>query len=122
MTATTPILVTGATGYVGARLVSRLESEGRQVRCLARRPDRLAGRVAPTTEILAGDLLAPESLVPAMRDVRVAYYLVHSMDTAGNFAELDRHAATNFAGPATPCPRTSPAGMRSAGSCAAPGS
>jgi uncharacterized protein YbjT (DUF2867 family) len=100
MTATTPILVTGATGYVGARLVSRLESEGRQVRCLARRPDRLAGRVAPTTEILAGDLLAPESLVPAMRDVRVAYYLVHSMDTAGNFAELDRHAATNFAGAA----------------------
>lgn len=97
MTAATPILVTGATGFVGARLVSRLENEGRQVRCLARRPARLAGRVAPTTEIVAGDLLAPESLGPAMRGVRVAYYLVHSMDTAGNFAELDRQAATNFA-------------------------
>jgi uncharacterized protein YbjT (DUF2867 family) len=97
VTATTPILVTGATGYIGARLVRRLENEGRQVRCLARRPGRLAGRVALTTEIVAGDLLAPESLGPAMRGVRVAYYLVHSMDSAGNFAELDRHAATNFA-------------------------
>jgi uncharacterized protein YbjT (DUF2867 family) len=97
VTSTTPILVTGATGFVGARLVSRLESEGRPVRCLARRPGRLVGRVAPTTEIVAGDLLAPESLGPAMRGVRVAYYLVHSMDAAGNVAELDRQAATNFA-------------------------
>jgi uncharacterized protein YbjT (DUF2867 family) len=95
--ATAPILVTGATGYVGARLVSRLEREGRHVRCLARRPSRLSGRVAPTTEIVLGDLLAPESLGPAMRGVRVAYYLVHSMDTDGNFADLDRRAATNFA-------------------------
>jgi uncharacterized protein YbjT (DUF2867 family) len=96
----TPVLVTGATGYIGARLVNRLEHEGRQVRCLARRPRRLAGRVAPTTEIVAGDLLAAESLGPAMRGVRVAYYLVHSMDTGGDFAALDRQAATNFAGSA----------------------
>ena len=93
----TPVLVTGATGYIGAHLVNRLEHEGRQVRCLARRPSRLAGRVASTTEIVAGDLLAPESLGPAIRGVSVAYYLVHSMDTGGDFAELDRQAATNFA-------------------------
>ena len=93
----TPVLVTGATGYIGALLVNRLEHEGRQVRCLARRPSRLAGRVASTTEIVAGDLLAPESLGPAIRGVSVAYYLVHSMDTGGDFAELDRQAATNFA-------------------------
>jgi uncharacterized protein YbjT (DUF2867 family) len=92
-----PILVTGATGYVGARLVRRLEGEGWPVRCLARRPERLTGSVAPTTEIVAGDLLAPDSLDPAMRGVRVAYYLVHSMDAAREFAELDRQAATNFA-------------------------
>jgi uncharacterized protein YbjT (DUF2867 family) len=92
-----PILVTGATGYVGARLLRRLEGEGRRVRCLARRPERIAGPVAPTTEIFAGDLLAPDSLDPAMRGVRVAYYLVHSMDAAREFAELDRQAATNFA-------------------------
>jgi uncharacterized protein YbjT (DUF2867 family) len=92
-----PILVTGATGYVGARLVNRLEGDGCHVRCLARRPDRLVGRVAPTTEIVAGDLLAPESLDPAMSGVRVAYYLVHSMDSAANFADVDRQAAINFA-------------------------
>jgi uncharacterized protein YbjT (DUF2867 family) len=92
-----PILVTGATGYVGARLVRRLEGEGRRVRCLARRPDRLTGPLAPTTEIVAGDLLEPDSLDPALKGVRVAYYLVHSMDAARGFAELDRQAATNFA-------------------------
>ena len=91
------ILLTGATGYVGGRLLQRLEREAHPVRCLTRRPRALAQRVAGTTEVVAGDLLAPESLSPAMREVGTAYYLVHSMDSLGSFEELDRRAATNFA-------------------------
>jgi uncharacterized protein YbjT (DUF2867 family) len=91
------ILLTGATGYVGGRLLGRLEREQHPVRCLTRRPHALAQRVAGTTEVVPGDLLAPESLSPAMREVRTAYYLVHSMDALESFEELDRRAATNFA-------------------------
>ncbi|MEA2214380.1 MAG: hypothetical protein QOF83_4328 [Solirubrobacteraceae bacterium] len=91
------ILLTGATGYVGGRLLARLEREQHPVRCLTRRPHALGQRVAGTTEIVAGDLLAPESLSPAMREVRTVYYLVHSMDALESFEELDRRAATNFA-------------------------
>jgi uncharacterized protein YbjT (DUF2867 family) len=91
------ILLTGATGYVGGRLLARLQLEQHRVRCLTRRPHALAQRVAGTTEVVAGDLLAPESLFRAMRDVRTAYYLVHSMDAHESFEELDRRAATNFA-------------------------
>ncbi len=91
------ILLTGATGYVGGRLLARLEREQHPVRCLTRRPHALAQRVGATTEVVAGDLLEPESLLPAMREVRTAYYLVHSMDALESFEELDRRAATNFA-------------------------
>jgi uncharacterized protein YbjT (DUF2867 family) len=91
------ILLTGATGYVGGRLLQRLEVDQHAVRCLTRRPHALAQRVAGPTEVVAGDLLAPESLSLAMREVRTAYYLVHSMDALESFEELDRRAATNFA-------------------------
>ncbi|HMM37014.1 MAG TPA: NAD(P)H-binding protein, partial [Thermoanaerobaculia bacterium] len=64
---TTPlILLTGATGYVGGRLLTALEEAGHRVRCLARRPAHLAGRVGPRTEIVEGDCLRPESLPPAL--------------------------------------------------------
>lgn len=91
------ILLTGATGYVGGRLLRRLEHQNLRVRCLTRRPGLLARRVASTSEIVVGDLLQPESLAPAMSGVQVAYYLVHSMAAPGRFEELDRRAATNFA-------------------------
>src|ERR1700733_6853907 len=91
------ILLTGATGYVGGHLLHRLEREQHHVRCLTRRPTALACRVAPTSEVAAGDLLTPESLGPAMQGVCAAYYLVHSMGARGSFEELDRQAATNFA-------------------------
>jgi uncharacterized protein YbjT (DUF2867 family) len=91
------ILLTGATGYVGGRLLQRLERDQHLVRCLTRRPSALAPRAAETTEVVAGDLLVPESLPEAMREVRTAYYLVHSMDAPERFEELDRRAATNFA-------------------------
>ena len=77
------ILLTGATGYVGGRLLQRLEHQNRRLRCLTRRPSVLARRVGSTSEIVAGDLLQPESLAPAMNGVQVAYYLVHSMDAPG---------------------------------------
>jgi uncharacterized protein YbjT (DUF2867 family) len=90
------ILVTGATGYVGGRLVQALARSGRQVRCMARRPEFLAERVGPDVEVVAGDCLKPDTLVAALAGVETAYYLVHSMGSAGNFEEEDRVAAENF--------------------------
>lgn len=91
------ILLTGATGYVGGRLLTALEEAGRPVRCLARRPEFLRSRVGPTTEVVQGDVLEPESLVGAFEGVSVAYYLVHSMGSTSEFVEEDRKAALNFA-------------------------
>ena len=91
------ILLTGATGYVGGRLLQSLEAKGYRLRYLARRPDFLKPKVAPSTEIVAGDALDRISLDPALRAVRVAYYLIHSMGAAGSFEENDRRAAQNFA-------------------------
>lgn len=90
------ILLTGATGYVGGRLLKALEAGGRRVRCLARRPEFLLSRVDPGTEVTAGDALDPASLQRAMEGVRTAYYLVHSMGSAGAFEAEDRRAAENF--------------------------
>lgn len=95
------VLLTGATGYVGGRLLEKLERGGRRVRCLSRRPGTLQDRVASTTEVVTGDALKPETLAAAMEGVDTAYYLVHSMGTTGDFAEEDRRAAQNFASAAT---------------------
>jgi len=91
------ILLTGGTGYVGGRLLTSLESGGRRVRCLARRPEVLRARVRAETEVVAGDCLDGTSLRPALAGVHTAYYLVHSMGSAGKFEEQDRTAAGNFA-------------------------
>ena len=91
------ILLTGATGYIGGRLLDRLETEGCQLRCLARRPEVLEGRVAAGTEIVAGDLLSPDTLFEALDGIETAYYLVHSMASRGSFQKDDRIAAQNFA-------------------------
>lgn len=90
------ILVTGATGYVGGRLAAALERAGHTVRCLARRPEALRGRLAPGTEIIRGDCLDPSTLPAALAGVDTAYYLVHSMGSGRDFAALDREAAANF--------------------------
>jgi uncharacterized protein YbjT (DUF2867 family) len=98
-----PELVTGATGYVGGRLIERLLAEGRPVRALARNPSRL--ELGPEVEAVQGDLLTGESLDRALEGCTVAYYLVHSMEPAagagGGFAARDRIAADNFARAAT---------------------
>ena len=92
------ILVTGATGYVGGRLVPLLLSAGHRVRCLVRDPSRLQGRSwQNSVEVAAGDVLQPETLRPAMAGVKVAYYLVHSMGAGSDFHKKDLDAATAFA-------------------------
>ncbi len=91
------ILLAGATGYVGGRLLEALEQEGRTVRCLARRPEQLRARVRPGTEVVAGDVQDPASLAAALAGVDCAVYLVHSMESAGSFEEADRIGARNFA-------------------------
>jgi uncharacterized protein YbjT (DUF2867 family) len=88
-------LVTGATGYVGSRLLRRLVAEGRPVRALARRPERLT-----EVEVVRGDLLTGAGLEEALEGCSTAYYLVHSMEPAtgnGSFAGRDRQMATSFA-------------------------
>ena len=91
------ILLTGATGYVGGRLLPLLEARGERVRCMVRRPEHLQGRVGAQTESVAGDVLDYQSLQSALQDIDVAYYLVHSMASTGSFEEQDRMAAKNFA-------------------------
>jgi len=91
------ILLTGATGYVGGRLLEVLVAAGHRVRCLVRRPEGLRIPGTAGVEVVAGDLLAPASLRAAMPGVHTAYYLVHSMGSAGSFEEEDRRAARNFA-------------------------
>ncbi len=90
------ILVAGATGYVGGRLLKVLESDGRRVRCLARRAEFLRPRVAASTEVVQGDVLQRESLIEALRGVHTAYYLIHSMGSSDDFCEQDRQAAASF--------------------------
>ena len=79
------VLLTGASGYIGGRLLKALENGGWPVRCVARRPDFLRPRVAPATEVIKADCLDGASLAPAMVGVQTAYYLVHSMGSAGRF-------------------------------------
>ena len=90
------VLLTGATGYIGGRLVPVLEKRGVRLRCLARRPGELEPRVAPATEVVAGDLGDPGSLDRALAGIDVAYYLVHSMGAHGDYLQKDRIAARNF--------------------------
>jgi uncharacterized protein YbjT (DUF2867 family) len=91
------VLVTGATGYIGGRLVPRLIEAGYRVRVLARDPSRLVGRSwFDRVEIVPGDVLKPETLVEAVTGVQVAYYLIHSMNGSDNFHQRDLTAARNF--------------------------
>ncbi len=92
-----PIMLTGASGYIGGRLLHRLEGSGRPLRCLTRRPALLRDRVAAHTDVIEGDVLDRASLDVGLRGVHTACYLIHSMGGSGDFEELDRLAALNFA-------------------------
>ncbi|HSR53377.1 MAG TPA: SDR family oxidoreductase [Acidobacteriota bacterium] len=117
------ILLTGATGYVGSRLLKLLEGNhtsgaednqesttgrrgtgaGYRVRCLARTPAHLEKRVAPATEVVQGDVLEPETLHRGLRGVHTAFYLIHSMGDSEDFEEIEQRGAENFAEAARSC-------------------
>lgn len=96
-----PVLITGATGYVGGRLAPRLLARDQRVRCLARSPRKLAARPwadHPRLEIIEGDAEDEERLVEALDGVEVAFYLIHSMLAAGDaYAKRERALAATFA-------------------------
>src|SRR5690349_6158686 len=88
----------GATGYIGGRLVPQLVDAGHEVRCLTRRPEKLAGVPwADRAEVVQGDALDAVSLPDALAGIDVVYYLVHSIGTGHSFEDTDREAATNVA-------------------------
>lgn len=103
------VLVTGASGFVGRELVSRLLREGQEVRAFVRDPARLgrlgvaAPAAGPAPSVVVGDALSGAGLAGALEGVGVAYYLIHSMERprAGGprspFPERERRAAENFA-------------------------
>jgi uncharacterized protein YbjT (DUF2867 family) len=90
------VLVTGATGYIGGRLVPRLLERGHAVRVLVRDRERVVGRPwAEQVEVVEGDLLRPETLAGVGAGIDAAYYLVHSLSQSKDYAALDRKAAVN---------------------------
>ena len=91
------ILLTGATGYVGGRLLPVLEARGHEVLCLARHPANLAAHVGSGTRVIAGDVLNQASLATALEGIEVAYYLVHSLGDARGFEERETMGAQHFA-------------------------
>ncbi|MFC5834515.1 SDR family oxidoreductase [Nonomuraea insulae] len=91
-------LVTGATGYIGGRLVPELLDAGHDVRCMVRSADKLRDLPwASRTHIAEADATDPEPTRRALEGVEVAYYLIHTMGATGRFAERDRLAARTFA-------------------------
>jgi uncharacterized protein YbjT (DUF2867 family) len=91
------VLLTGATGYVGGRLLKVLEKSDVNLRCMVRRPENLLAKVNPSTEIVTGDVSDLKSLNHALLGIDTAFYLIHSMQEGERFEELDRIGAENFA-------------------------
>ena len=122
------ILITGATGYVGGRLVPRLLASGLVVRCMVRDPSRLQGRAwINQVDTVAGDVLDDATVAPALAGIDIAYYLVHSMGSGHDFHVRDARAARAWSTSArwaiqTPtCPSICDPGSRPATRCARPG-
>ncbi len=97
-------LVTGATGYIGGRLVPELLGAGFRVRVMARQPRNLADRPwHDQVEIVRGDASDADSVSEALGGVDVAYYLIHSLGTGEDFEATDRRHARVFASAARAC-------------------
>ncbi|MCU4719261.1 NAD(P)H-binding protein [Halapricum hydrolyticum] len=93
------VLVTGATGFVGSSLVPALLDAGHEVVAMTRDADRYDP--PDGVDVVEGDLLEPETIAGDFDGIDAAYYLVHSLQTGGDFEERDRTAATNFAAAAS---------------------
>ena len=91
------ILVTGATGFVGQALVPALLDAGHEVSALTRDASRGIAQLDSRVTVLEGDVLDRESLAGVFDDIELAYYLVHSMESGGEFEAQDKDAARNFA-------------------------
>lgn len=92
------MLVTGATGYIGGRLVPRLLEAGHEVRVIVRDPARLRDVPwAAQVDVVAGDLRLAADVARAVEGIEVLYYLVHSMSSAGDFESTERHVASTVA-------------------------
>jgi uncharacterized protein YbjT (DUF2867 family) len=93
------VLVTGASGAIGAELIPRLAAGGHRVRAFGRDPARIVAE--GVSEVARGDAISGAGLPEALAGIDVAYFLIHSMETAvdgtGTFAERDRRAAARFA-------------------------
>ncbi len=92
-----PILLTGASGYLGRKLLPLLAERGYALRCLTRKPDWLKSKVPEGVEVVAGDLLTKDTLLRAMKGIHTAYYLTHAPAYSNRFEEIDRISAKNFA-------------------------
>ncbi len=98
MTSQLNCLVTGASGYIGGRLVPELLSAGYAVRCMARDPAKLSDRPwSDDVEIAVADVLDESAVRRALDSIDVAYYLIHSLGTDTSFERRDRTAAQTFA-------------------------
>jgi uncharacterized protein YbjT (DUF2867 family) len=91
------VLLTGATGYIGGRLLSRLLREGHSVRCAARHPENLFCAGDSCVEVVKADLLDYPSVEAALENVDAAYYLAHSLGSTVDFERKERLCAENFA-------------------------
>ena len=90
------VLVAGATGYIGRRLVGDLVAAGHEVRCVARTPRKLDGELwRDRVEVVQGDVLDPSTLPAACAEVDAVYYLVHSIGADADWEERDRRAIAN---------------------------
>lgn len=90
------ILITGGTGYIGRRLVERLLEKSWDVNLLVRNPNKVQASIIDKVTIFKGDTFNVGTLKPAMKDVKTAFYLIHSMGNTKDYAKLDRESAENF--------------------------
>ncbi|GJL79549.1 MAG: hypothetical protein NPINA01_25380 [Nitrospinaceae bacterium] len=91
------ILIVGATGYIGQKLIQRLKETGNPIRCLVRNPRSFKENPSQQIQIQQGDLIDFESIKNAFTGIDTAFYLVHSLDVKRDFEKQEQKAATNFA-------------------------